>query len=315
MKTLLFDTTALTDFTPRNMCFAEADAADVGGGEPEAEIPSDDDILARLDEPEEGDGGEEQTEEFDEVDWDDGKKVKVTKGFKDALLREKDYRHKTHDLGQKERAIEAKERELAETFKMREALSDEAAELKGIEKRLAEYDKVTPEQWLAWRAEDEKATQDALFARDLLRQQKDKLVESMKEKYNTLSAKEKEKLSAWEAEQNKAIKEKVPDWTAEKAKTVAEHVNERFGLKIKAESLKDAGVIAMVNHIYTQDKAIEAAKAKAKAAMREREPEPTPVGKVNGGKAGAPRGPNAATLKANPAAYDAAISKMLYGGP
>ena len=198
---------------------------------------------------------------------------------------------------------------------MREALADEAAELKSIEKKLKEFDEITPDQWLAYRQQDEKAVADALFNRDLLRQQKEKLMESMKEKYSTLTAKEKEKLAAWEAEQAKAVKEKVPDWNTDKAQKIAEHVNEKFGLKIKPDSMKEAGVIAMLNHLYTQDKAIEAAKAKAAAAKREQITEPAPVSKANGGKTGAPRGANQQTLKVNPAAFDREVSKMLYGGP
>lgn len=285
---------------------------------PDAPEPSEEEILASLGEPEESNEpeGEPEVEEFEEVDWDEGVKIKVSKGHKDKLLREKDYRHKTHEHGQKERALEARERELAESFKMRETLADEDAELKAINKRLAEYDKVTPEQWLAWREQDEKAVSDAQFARDMLRQQKDKLVESMREKYNTLTAKEKEKVAAWEAEQSKTLKEKVPDWSADKAKTVAGHVAAKFGLKADVlAAAKDAGVIQLLNHVYEQDKRIEAAKAKVREARQEREPEVAPVPKANGGRTGAPRGPNKETLRSNPAAFDSAISKMLYGGP
>lgn len=284
---------------------------------PDAPEPSDEDILATLGEPEESDEQDNsEAEEFDEVDWDEGKKVKVTKGFKDALLREKDYRHKTHEVGEEKRRIEAERASLVEERKMMSALDDERADLKSLDKRLAEYDKVTPDQWLAWREQDEKAVSDAQFARDMLKQQRDKLVESMKEKYNTLTAKEKEKVAAWEAEQSKAIKEKVKDWTPDKAKTVAEHVASKFGLKAEAlAGVKDAGVIALINHVYEQDKAIEKAKAKVREAQREREPEPAPVGRVNTGRAQAPRGANNQTLKTNPAAFDREISKLIYGGP
>jgi len=280
------------------------------------DAPSDDEILAAVGEPDEPQDDEPQEEELEEVEWDEGKKVKVTKGFKDALLREKDYRHKTHGLSQKERTLEAKERELAETFKLREAMDDERAELKALDKRLSEYDKVTPEQWLAWREQDEKAVSDAQFARDMLKQQREKLMASMKEKYETLTAKEKEKLATWEAENAKAVKEKVPDWSEERAKTVAEHIAPKFGLKAEAlAKAKDAGVIALLDYVYKQDKAIEAAKAKVAAARREQMPTPEPVGKVGGGRAGAPQGPTPQTLKHNPANFDRAIQKMIYGGP
>lgn len=285
----------------------------------ESELPSDDEILAAVGEPdpiENDDDGEEQPEEFDEVDWDEGKKVKVSKGFKDALLREKDYRHKTHEVGEEKRTLAAERAALAEERKLHAEFDDERAELKALDKKLAEYDKVTPEQWLQWREQDEKAVSDAQFAREMLKQQKDKLIESMKGKHATLTAKEKERLATWEAEQTKAIKEKVPDWTEEKAKTVAEHVGLKFGLDPKViAKAKDAGVIALLNHVYQQDKAIEKAKEKIAAARREQQPAAEPVVKVGGSRATVPRGPNPQTLKANPAAFDREIAKMIYGGP
>jgi hypothetical protein len=282
------------------------------------DMPSDEEILATVGEPEQQDDrdeGEEAPEEFDEVDWDEGKKVKVSKGFKDALLREKDYRHKTHEVGEEKRTLAAERAALAEERRLHAEFDDERAELKALDKKLAEYDKVTPEQWLQWREQDEKAVSDAQFAREMLKQQKDKLIESMKGKHATLTAREKERLATWEAEQNKAIKEKVPDWTSEKAKTVAEHVGPKFGLDPKViAGAKDAGVIALLNYVYKQDKAIEAAKAKVAAARRDQQPEPEPVAKVGGNRASAPRGPNPQTLRANPAAFDREISKMIYGG-
>lgn len=282
------------------------------------DAPSDEEILATVGEPDavEGDEGDEAPEEFEEVEWDEGKKVKVTKGFKDALLREKDYRHKTHEVGETRRQIEAERAAIAEERKLAAEFDDERAEMKAINKKLAEYDKVTPEQWLQWREQDEKAVSDAQFARDMLKQQRDKLMDSMKQKYETLTAKEKEKVAAWEAENSKAVKEKVPDWSPEKAKTVAAHIAPKFGLKADAlAGVKDAGVIALLDYVYKQDKAIEAAKAKVRAAKKEQEPEPVVVGKAAGGKAGAPRGPNKETLKTNPVAFDREISKMIYGGP
>jgi len=282
------------------------------------DMPSDEEILATVGDPEQQDDqdeGEEAPEEFDEVDWDEGKKVKVSKGFKDALLREKDYRHKTHEVGEEKRTLAAERAALAEERRLHAEFDDERAELKALDKKLAEYDKVTPDQWLQWREQDEKAVSDAQFAREMLKQQKDKLIESMKGKHATLTAREKERLATWEAEQTKAIKEKVPDWNDDKAKTVAEHVGPKFGLDPKViAKAKDAGVIALLNYVYKQDKAIEAAKAKVAAARRDQQPEPEPVAKVGGNRASAPRGPNPQTLRANPAAFDREISKMIYGG-
>lgn len=316
MKVRLFDTTALTDFTPRNLCFADADAGGAGG---EADLPSDDEILASVGEPEPSDDpdeGDEPVEEFDEVEVDEGKKIKITKGHKDKVLMERDYRHKTHETAEERRQIAAERAALAEERRLHAEFDDERAELKALDKKLAEYDKVTPEQWLQWREQDEKAVSDAQFAREMLKQQKDKLIESMKGKHATLTAKEKERLATWEAEQNKAIKEKVPDWNSEKAKTVAEHVGPKFGLDPKViAGAKDAGVIALLNYVYQQDKAIEKAKEKIAAAKREQQPIPEPVSKVGGSRAGAPRGPNPQTLRSNPAAFDREISKMIYGGP
>ncbi len=318
MKSRVFDVIDLIEFKPRSWCFAEPDAdMDLGGGGEDSDEPSEEDILAAVDE--DGEGSEpDDADELEEVELDekDGKKkVKVTKGFKDHLLREADYRRKTHETAEEKRKIEAERAALAEERKLVSAFDDERAELKSLDKRLAEYDAVTIEQWQAWHESDPDAARAAERAETLLRKQREKLLGSVKEKYETLTAKEREKAKAWEEENSKIIKEKVPDWTPDKAKTVAEHIAPKFGLKVDAlVSIKDAGVIALLNHVYKQDKAIEAAREKAKAARREGEPTPEPVKKASGGKTGAPLGPNAHTVKANPAAFDRAISKMMYGG-
>lgn len=60
----------------------------------------------------EAEGGDDSPdgEAVEEVEWEDGKKYQVPKAIKDALMRDRDYRHKTMELAEQRRDFESKHR-------------------------------------------------------------------------------------------------------------------------------------------------------------------------------------------------------------
>lgn len=100
----LLDATSL--FTPRSMCFAEADASTAtatggSGGVPTATDPEPDiDIDVGTE-----DNGDEP-DDLEEVEF-EGRRHKIPKGWKDPLEQGKDYRFKTGKVAEERRAAEA----------------------------------------------------------------------------------------------------------------------------------------------------------------------------------------------------------------
>ncbi len=101
MKVRLFDTTALTEFTPRNMCFAESDAADAPGGNVPGPVGGDEPEIAI--EPEANDNQEDDPD-LEEYEYDAGKRYKVPKPLREQAEMGKDYRFKTGELAKERRA-------------------------------------------------------------------------------------------------------------------------------------------------------------------------------------------------------------------
>jgi hypothetical protein len=283
---------------------------------PEAEVTDDALAQALVESETEEAGTEPEADELEETEF-EGKKVKVTKGFKDALLREADYRQKTHTIGEERRKIEADRAALAEERKMASEFDDERTELRSIEKKLAEYDKVSPEQWLAQKAKDRAEgttiAEDGQFEEAQLRKAREKLLGSMQTKYQTIQQSAKQRQEAWEAENTKAITARIKDWSPEKEQAIKSTVAQKFGFsQDDLKGVKDARILAVMDYVHRQDQALEKARAKLAAVQAEREPPPAPVARVRGNNAPAMRGATADTLKRSAAAFDAEIMKVLY---
>ena len=77
-----------------------ADAEPTTEAPEDASLDTDAELLLAANEEDAPEADDE--EELDEVDL-DGKKVRVSKGFKDHLLRESDYRRKTHQASEEKR--------------------------------------------------------------------------------------------------------------------------------------------------------------------------------------------------------------------
>lgn len=269
----------------------------------ELEIPQDAEMEALADD----EAPEAEAEEFEEVDWDEGKKVKVTKGFKDALMREQDYRHKTHELGQTKRSLEAKEREIQERAREHEQFLDDVAEVRSIDKQIAEYKKITPEQWVQWRQSDRDAADNAQFALNLMLQKRQEMVGSIEEKKSNARRQQQEAAKAWEEENERALKTKIKDWSPERERAIKAHAAAEFGLTEKELSgVKDARLLAMMDYAYSQAKALKAAQAKLKEVTTREEPAPEPVAKLAGRNANAG---GRVSLKDSPEAWDRAFLK------
>lgn len=302
-------------FQPRTFCFAEQDAAEPAAESAEA---SADDLAETIAQSEEEDQGNTNADELEEVEF-DGKKIKVTKGYKDGYLREDDYRKKTHGLGEERRKIDADRNALAQERALAAEFDEERLELKTIEKKLAEYDKVTPEQWLAQKAKDRAEgttfAEDAQFEEAQLRKAREKITNSMAAKYQHLQGLAKQRQEAWEAENNAAIQARIKDWSPEKEKAIKTTVATQFGLDPKMlEGVKDAGILSVMDWIHNQVTAVAKAKAKLAAAKAEQEQQviSIPTQRVRGNNAPAGRGATADTLKRSPAAFDDEVLKKLY---
>lgn len=114
----------------------------------------------------------EDDDELDELEF-GFKKYQVPKGLKTAVVAlQGDYTKKTQGVAERQKALEAREAGIEERLKATDEELDSRAQLRGITKALADYSKLTPEDWAAHRRADPIGTDDHWTNFQLLKDQK-----------------------------------------------------------------------------------------------------------------------------------------------
>jgi hypothetical protein len=101
-----------------------------------------------------GDGGEPTEPEMATIVGDDGIEYQVPKSLEGMFLKNKDYTTKTQTVAEKAKELEAREAAITQQAEATEAELDARATLKGVKAQIAEYEKLTPEDWNAHELKD-----------------------------------------------------------------------------------------------------------------------------------------------------------------
>ena len=159
-----------------------------------------------------------QDEDFDEVEYGDGKKFKLPRELNRGFLREADYTQKTQALAQERQAFAAEQSQHAE---MTTALRSQIGKVHALEERAERFKQVP---WDQLRAEDPDAWRelrdDYAATRDDLAQAKQELEKGE----NDYRAKVAEDANAHLAAVDKALadpKTGIPGWGPQKAQEIA----------------------------------------------------------------------------------------------
>jgi|TARA_R110000744_G_scaffold159889_1_gene275981 hypothetical protein len=253
---------------------------------------------------------DDASDELEEAEV-DGKRVRVSKGYRGHLLREDDYRRKTHTLGERERAATAKEADIQERAQIISQIQDEVTDARSLDKQIAAYKAVTPEQWRVLRDEDRDRYDDARADHSLLLDKRREAGEAINQRVNVIQQAEGQRRAQWASRQESEIKAAVADWGPTKEKEIKSHICEKFGFDANdVDLVKDAKLVKVMAHIHKQDMAIKRAKSRAAKVRGDNIEDIVPVRRVQG--SGKPQnGPTARLLKNDPDAFDKAFLKSL----
>ena len=266
----------MTDETETNPV---ADDEPVVTPEVEAEDAEDNTEAETTEETEEGGQSEEEAEpEVEEVEY-EGAKYKVPKPLKSALMMQADYTRKTQELAETRKALEA---QVAQQAEVDQAIIDAHAEVVTLDRQLAQYQALTPEQWRSIQQEDPDAYR---LHRDAFADLKD----ARKDAADKLTAKKSER--ATEAQQVTAkriqdgyaeLPKIIPGWNATVEKEVAEF-GRSLGISQEAltQSVAEPMNIKILHLAMEGDKAL---KAKAKAQKLAKAQTTTPAHTLRGTK-------------------------------
>lgn len=187
--------------------------------EASAEAPETDDLETEGQESEvdgETEGGDDEGEGSDlstiEID---GIEYQVPKALEGAFLKNKDYTQKSQANAERARTLESREAEIEERAKATDEELDMRATLRGVEKQLADYEKLTPEDWAHHEASDPLGVQRHWRQFQLLQQEKAKLAGSLTEKQNARTQTAQQNLAKRVEETTAFAQKNIPNFKPE----------------------------------------------------------------------------------------------------
>jgi hypothetical protein len=160
-----------------------------------------------------------------EIDWDDGKKYTIPKAIEAGILKNKDYTTKTQEAAALRKQLESREAEITQKLEATEAELDARAELRSVSAQLAEYEKLTPQDWQQHYANDPYATQQAKLMYDTLKEQKAALQGKVTQAQSERSTAAQQALAKRVQDTVAEAPKIIPGWTPETGqKTITELV-------------------------------------------------------------------------------------------
>jgi hypothetical protein len=189
---------------------------------------------------------EAETVEFET----DGKQYKVPKELEPYLLRDKDYRHKTMELAEERKTVEALKTNYSAAFKVATELPQYAAAIQMVDAQLAQYQQVNMQQlketdWIAY----SNAQHDIRNLQD----QKNSLVNQFQNAAVTLSKAETEAKQAKVARSMPLVRKAIPNWGAETAQALAKYAQDNGYEARELDNLVDHRDVLILHKAYLYD--------------------------------------------------------------
>lgn len=186
---------------------------DTATSAPELAAQPDTEVIERSDEQPSEIEGQATEDEFEEIEV-DGKRGKVSKGFKDGYLRQADYTRKTQEAAKEREAIEAERKTVAEQAQTFQRHTKEVAKFFAINEQIEPYEKIDAEGWRRFSEERPADASAAWIHYQKLKDQRDSLAHELnaqEQKWQLESQRE----SAKRIEDGKKAIAAIPGWNQE----------------------------------------------------------------------------------------------------
>jgi hypothetical protein len=242
--------------------------------------------------------GDEPTEPEDaELEY-EGKKFKVPKDLegelKNALLRHGDYTRKTQEVAEQRKSFETQRQQFEQTVAINQALIDDVAQVRGIDARIAQFQKL---DWTSLNAQDPQRAQALLIEFNQLQAARGQVVGSLTQKQQQLQSARQQEIAKRTDEARAFLMREFKDWSPEKDAAMEGYARSK-GVDTQAlgQFLAQHPQIARV----IDDGMRYRRSLEQRAATRAKpEPAPKPVTRVGGAAASNTKSPS----DMNPAEY------------
>lgn len=286
MKTRLFDTTALTEFNPRNICFAEQDADEApagGGSESEAPEAEEAEVLQFEDDepaPKEGD------DDHDELEI-GPQKYKVPKPVKEAWNGvQKSTQADKEAIAAEKKAVAEQKARYEENMRVAASYVKEIGKIESINEQIADYEKLTPADWMAWATQDAAAAQKAQLGYNALVQEKTKLLRSVQEKEEGIRAQREREEREFNEKAEREVAARVKDWSPAKKEALVKLASEGgVAPELINQAMRIPAFVGFMDEVRQFREAKARAKKIAEEAKQKRAEEggnPEPVTRTRG---------------------------------
>jgi hypothetical protein len=238
-----------------------------------------------------GEGGESQDgeaeSEFAEVEDDEGAKHKIPAKLKGAFLKNADYTQKTQQHAETVRAFEAQQT-------IAHAVINELAELKGIDRQLAEYKKV---DWDAFTAQNPDQANSAWRQFQLLKEQREDVAKAVQKKAGEVTENQQREHAKLVEAGRQQLQKDIPGWSDKLASDVVQYGASKFGFtREEIAAVTDPRMIKVLHAAMTNEQKSKTA-AKVQNVLTAQQTRPAPQARSSGSSQ--PKDPN----KMNPAQY------------
>lgn len=160
-----------------------------------------------------------EADEFDEVEY-EGQKHKIPKALKPLILMQADYTKKTQAVAERNKALDARETEIAQNNQLFQEHIAEVAELKAVEQELVSYQAITREQWDLWEDQDPDAASKAWRKFERLRSDADQKGRALNYKLDQRRQAAQSEATKRKTEAEQTLAKDIPGWSPELKSTL-----------------------------------------------------------------------------------------------
>ena len=220
---------------------------------------------------------EEQTppDETEEVEH-EGKKYKIPRPLKGALLMQADYTRKTQELAEQRRAHEETARQFADRQKLEAEFATDFARVVAINDAIAQFEKT---DWAQIRAGNPAQYEQLWFQYQQTKEARDRAASALQQKLQERSSKAVAETAKRLEEARTAIQRDIPEWNPELAGKLNAFAIEQGFTPEEVRQVADARIIRLLHAAYAGRQLQSKQAAVARAAKAEAaKPLPTVAG-------------------------------------
>lgn len=228
-----------------------------------------------------------EEDDTEEIDY-EGKKLKVPKEIKDAILRHADYTRKTQEVAEERRQVEAMRAQAKENAALQQEVLVEVAKVVSIDQRLAQYSNI---DWNRFYDEDPVGASKADRESRELQAHKAHILNEITQKEQAQNLK-REQATAKAYQENMAVLERdIKGWSPKLQQELKAYALETGLTQEEVASIQSAAQVKALHRAYLYDQLVKKQAAqKSKPASQA-----APVTRISAQKAGTNKDPDKMT--------------------